>query len=287
MRELRESVPSGSQAFGHMELEEEINQQRFVAFLDVLGFSDFVDRNDHQKLTNVYDNLLSGMLPMALPGMKIKTLNEGTPDAVGVPDLSEVEVHALLISDSILFFSDRADQKGFTQVLTAAQRCLCLGFYDGLPLRGALSVGPLAYQPAAWPSGGNASIQALYGQALVDAKRLEATQQWSGAIIEERAVELFDRIAADVDPSFGALTSQQLVDLNFMRRHDVPVKSQEGVILKNEWVANWPWGNQGRPSNEMVREAFSRHEKNADHSEEKILETLRFLDLARPSEANS
>lgn len=35
----------------------------------------------------------------------------------------------------------------------------------------------------------------------------------------------------------------------------------------------------------MVREAFSRHEKNADLSDEKILQTLRFLDLARPAEA--
>ena len=270
-----------------MELGEEINQQRFVAFLDVLGFSDFVDRNDHEKLTNVYNNLLSGMLPLALPGMKIKTLNEGTPDAVGVPDLSEVEVHALLISDSILFFSDRADQKGFIQVLTATQRCLCLGFYDGLPLRGAMSVGPLAYQPAAWPSGGSATIQALYGQALVNAKRLEATQEWSGAIIEERAVDLFDRIAAYIDPSFGALTSQQLVDLSLMRRHDVPVKGQGGVVLQDEWVANWPWGNQDRPGSEMVREAFSMHEKSADRSEEKILETLRFLDSARPAELGS
>lgn len=267
-----------------MELAAEINDQRFVAFLDVLGFSDFVDRNDHAKLTRVYENLLSGMIPMSLPGMKIKTQNEGTPEAYGFPDLSEVKVHALLISDSILFFSDRADQQGLIDVLIATQRCLCLGFYDGLPLRGAVTLGPLAYQPGSWPSGGSATIQALYGQALVDAKRLEGIQQWSGAIIEHRAVDLFDRIADGADPSLGALRSTNLAELNILKRYDVPIKQVSGLTYRNEWVANWPWGNRDRPGNEMVREAFSRHEKSAGSSEQKVQETLRFLDQARPGD---
>jgi hypothetical protein len=269
-----------------MELTAEVNQQRFVAFLDVLGFSDFVDRNEHLKLTNVYENLLTGMLPIALPGTKLKTLNEGTPEAVTTPDLSEVDVHALLISDSILFFSDRADQQGLIQVLTATQRRLCLGFYNGLPLRGAISLGPLAHQPGSWESRGSATFQALYGQALVDAKRLEGIQQWSGAIVDERAVDIFDRIAANADPSPRAVTSNDLVDHKLLRRYNVPVRFRPGndLAMKDEWVSNWPWGNGDRPSTEMVRGAFSMHGKNPDAAEEKIQQTLRFLNSARPGE---
>lgn len=251
-----------------------------MGFLDVLGFSDFVARNGHTTVTSVYDQLLTTLLTISLPGAKARTQDQGTSEAGATADLSNVKVHALLVSDSIVFYSDRADPDGFLHTLIAVQRSLCYGFYFGLPLRGAISVGPLTHRSLEWQSGGVVMAQALYGQALVDAKRLEECQQWSGAIVDRRAMELIDQY---LTPSQG---SAALVSQNFLARYEVPVKESGQLLTREEWAVAWPWGNGNnpadRPPNDMVRGSFSMYGKNPAKAERKIRRTLEFLDELRP-----
>jgi hypothetical protein len=252
---------------------------RFVGFLDVLGFSAFVTANSHDTVQNVYNGLI-GLAPLGLVGATIKSVEENG-ERFGTPDLAKVDTNILVISDSIVVFSDRADHQGFLNVLAAVRNLLAVAFYSGLPLRGAVTVGPLSYVPHQVESNATASIQSLFGRGLVDAKNLEAKQDWSGGIVSDEAIEVLKQIVAGPDGPERVQVSD-FIPPELMRRWPVPMKVDGRIEPKESWAISWPWGNDDRPPNSMVREAFGMYGKDPTVATEKIEPTIDFLNAVRP-----
>jgi len=254
---------------------------RFVGFLDVLGFSAFVSASSHRTVQNVYDGLF-GLAPLGLVGATTKLVERENGERFGTPDLGRVDTSLLVISDSIVVFSDRADHSGFLKTLAAVRNLLAVAFYSGLPLRGAVTVGPLSYVPYQVESKATVSIQSLYGKALVDAKNLEAEQSWSGGVVSDEAVEALKQIVAGPDGPEQVEVSD-FIPPELMRRWQVPVKVDGQIETEERWAISWPWGNDDRPPNSMVEKAFGMHGKDPAAASEKIRPTIAFLDGVRPA----
>src|SRR5437016_1733681 len=111
-------------------------QNAFIAFLDILGFSELVERNDHTSLRKKYD-LFLGVVQLDLAGGKFKT-EQRDGETVVVGDLTHAKVHALLVSDTLLLWTDKLSMTAFLHIVIVARSLLVSGLFTGFPLRGAI-----------------------------------------------------------------------------------------------------------------------------------------------------
>lgn len=249
--------------------------ERFVAFLDVLGFSDTVRAVPHDRLLRHYDNLISSAQRAASRGAL--TLVGDGPEQTAVADLTEARVQVLVVSDSVVVLSPAATGRGFVDLLQTTRDLLVSGLFIGLPLRGAVTVGPV--DTVISGTGGPAPAVSVVGRGLVDAYRLEADQQWSGAVVAQPAVEAFNAIQ-----HAAALHPEEAVDIEALAEHRLlaryPVPTRTGTI--DAWAVNWPWGNRDKPAEQTVRDAFVKHGKDPALGAAKADATVKFLHDQRP-----
>jgi hypothetical protein len=251
---------------------------RYVAFIDVLGFSDFVRRSDPALIERLY-RTFENVAQMALTHGKYILVDRGDGEQVAVPDFSHAAANMMIVSDSIILDSDRADMKGFIDVAVVLQRLLCHAFYVGLPLRAAMTVGPLAVIDRRQKASVSVATQSLVGLALVDAYEFEIQQDWSGGVISDRAVSSYQDIVTANQPNPDLATLEYLIETRFLGRHSIPLKNGSS---HQGWCSEWPWGNPDRPSSEMVTKAFEMHGKDPDKAQNRIQNTLTFLAAVRP-----
>jgi hypothetical protein len=249
--------------------------ERFVAFLDVLGFSDTVQAVQHDRLMGLYDNLVMSAQRAAADGAF--TLVGAGPEQTAVADLSQARVEVFVVSDSVVVISPAVTGRAFVDVLRTVRDLLVQGLFFGMPLRGAITVGDV--DTVISGSGGPAPAVSVVGRGLVDAYRLEAAQQWSGAVVSDLAVAAFATIqkaaALPADEPVGVDT---LVGHRLLVRHPVPTRT--GTV--EAWAVDWPWGNRSKPSEETVRDAFGAHGKDPALGAGKAEATVRFLHAMRP-----
>ena len=74
-----------------------IENKKYVAFLDILGFSDFVNKNAHEDIVNTYKELLYYIEMGLSRGVYPKLQDE---KLINVPDVSRFKLNSLIISDS-------------------------------------------------------------------------------------------------------------------------------------------------------------------------------------------
>lgn len=107
-----------------LNLKENIGE-KYVAFLDVMGFSNLVNNRG-----NNYDQLESYFT-------KITEILEKLRD-------DKAEIQSLLISDSIILIAPK-DEQGFIQLLWAIRRIQSILLWKKILLRGAVSYGEIYY----------------------------------------------------------------------------------------------------------------------------------------------
>src|SRR5207247_1936259 len=138
-------------------------------------------------------------------------------------DLSEAKVNLLVVSDTVLLWTDRASMMGFLNIVGVARALLVAGFYTGFPLRGAVSFGPLSSLQATHPAATSVSVNSLFGRALVDAYVLEQSQEWAGCVVDERCIDLYTSLA-EANKNIPDLADlETLVAGGLLRRYDVPL----------------------------------------------------------------
>jgi hypothetical protein len=256
-------------------------EQRFVAFLDVLGFSDFVRHSDHEDVLSVYQNLLLMVAHMTVTGGKYRHIDDGTHKGI-MADLEQARANLLIVSDSIVVYSNAAGMKDFINVLLVTYKMLSLGFFVGLPLRGAMTTGPLSVIQHRGPPPAEVVTQSLVGRCLVDAFALEHPQQWSGALVSDEAIDVYRHLVDEHRDVPDLATIDYLVDTHLLARYAVPWETRDGAVTREAWTIAWPWAEPTRPSDNVVRNAFGQHNKNATLATRKIENTLRYLNEIRP-----
>lgn len=215
-------------------------ENKFVAFFDILGFKNLVERNSHEKLVKIYQEvLLDTVSEIKRLGLEIHK-----NDKTALKALESIK--QFIISDSIILIQNDCTHRGLFFITLQAKVLLQMAMEEGIPLRGAISVGPVTILESFGTT--------IIGQGLVNAYSLEGIQNWSGAIIDDKCFKihpkdnLFLEILDVKTPLFGI--------------YKVPTKLQE---VKDYHVINWVKDNQ---TLKEIGKAFLKHGKELNQEKE-------------------
>lgn len=150
-----------------MKKKETINikkvlKPKYVAFLDVLGFSEMVKSSDHTTLDKYFNTIQK---------------------AFSTFDMAKAGLQKLSISDSIILIAEDEDES-FTTLLTAIQSLQTYLAFEGIWLRGAVSFGDVCYIRNKAQEG-----DILVGQGYIKAYKLEAEAKFPRVIIDPAIVK--------------------------------------------------------------------------------------------------
>ncbi|HEX4374138.1 MAG TPA: hypothetical protein VHZ50_12625 [Puia sp.] len=232
------------------------DDSKFICFFDILGFKDIVLNNSHLELNKIYENLFE-----ASSRDVISRWQNVTHTFAYAEDLIELSI----ISDSIILWSKDLTQKSFLQLLLFARKLLQNAFYIGMPLRGALSVGPITAR--------NTTIGSftIYGKGLVNAYLLEQSQNWSGCIVDDKAIAKL----IELTKNKSGANLNDLEKAGFIVNYSVSLKDNTS---KQFYVVNWVRMFNKEFNEFQIRNSFSLLKKNVtDKTQPIINNTIEFF----------
>ncbi|HIC7357844.1 TPA: hypothetical protein ACW6D3_001167 [Legionella pneumophila] len=243
-------------------------QEVFVAFLDILGFSDFVRKNTHDNLIAIYQSFFRPIIDMSLTEAAeqitqnsswIEQIQNANTQEFIAPKLDNVTINCLTISDSIILSTNGNLFTDFLTLLTTVRNLMARSLYFGFPLRGAITHGKLTLDGKTTPENPNIIHHQMLGLPIVEAASLEKSQLWSGCAIDATAAEKIGPNLMRLDPVFLTL-------------YEVPIKNKDKKIMP---VVNWVQGisDNDKPQIDArkIREGFSAHGKDIDSNVEEII----------------
>lgn len=136
---------------------------RFVAFLDILGFKDLVMRKSHEEIYAILNEI-----------SKTKKLVE---NAINLDKVSEVfidaDVYVVTFSDSIIIFSKNDSLENFKYFLFATRWLFTGAFNKQIPIKGGMAYGEVSL---------NKKEQIYFGQPIIDAYLMEEDVNYMGIV---------------------------------------------------------------------------------------------------------
>lgn len=225
----------------------------FVAFFDILGFKDLVEKNSHSDLVQLYTESLYETLDLTdaiLPPI-YKII---TPET----EKSLVEIKTFVISDSIILVQNNSSLEGFLTLIAKCQTLASMAMSDGIPMRGGISYGPVSILQ-------NKRGTTIVGRGLTKAYTIEASQKWSGGVIDRDCFDLFPFINGE-DLILQLLKNKENP---LIVKYNIPLKDS---TFKKGYCLNWPQ-NRLLKNEEFIRSAFTKHKKELpSEKEHKIVE---------------
>jgi hypothetical protein len=138
---------------------------RFVAFLDIMGFKDLVSRQPHSV---VYDKL--NLFYSFIKPIEDLARNETNSDLAS----QQRKVRMVIFSDSIMLVSRDETEESANQILSDISYVTMCAIEAKIPLTGAIAYGK---QTADFP------ISLHFGQPLIDAYELQKQLQLYGTVL--------------------------------------------------------------------------------------------------------
>lgn len=241
----------------------------FVAFLDILGFSDLVKNNSMQFVLDLYNEAI----------IKVNHhLQEFWQTEEWRDHVKRPKISSLCVSDSIIIYSDGNGLDSFLKIIVYIHSLIGMLIKHGLPVRGALTLGELGIY-------NDENNKILLGKAIVEAYELEKIQEWCGCIIDDKCYERFGydyRIKTPLHALLGGFIH--------MIRYKAPIISKQSKE-KSWYVVNWPvtyhedehnGANLYHFSRDILINSFSMHGKNISNPrvKSKISNTINFYEYA-------
>lgn len=156
---------------------------RFVIFLDIMGFKDRVARNKHEELyreLTVFNKDITNIINKHNAEYK-KGINkfEDTSDLQLITETNS-GIQLVQFSDSIILFSSTNSQDDLKRISDVARQIMLSAIERErpIPLKGALAEGLVTCDTAK---------QLFFGQALIDAYLLEENVQYYGIVVHHSA----------------------------------------------------------------------------------------------------
>ena len=226
---------------------------KFVAFFDILGFKNLVEKNSHEKLIKIYNDALCE----TVSEIKRIGIEHHSYDQNAVNSLESISQY--IISDSIILIQNEYNHRGLFFLILQSKVLLKMGISEGIPLRGGISLGEISIL--------NNLGTTIVGRALTNAYQLESVQNWSGAIIDPNCFKIHPN-----DKYFLELLTDTKKPL--LVDYDVPLKSE---IDSKFYAINWVDKND---TIEEIRNSFYAHNKevNGVKQEEIIENTVKFAE---------
>jgi hypothetical protein len=180
---------------------------RFVGFLDILGFKDLVMRKTHDE---IYDVLY-----------KISKTKNSLEKLAGnekiIQKFGDAEVKIVNFSDSIVIFSKNDDIGNFRYFCIAMRWLFAKCIKDGIPLKGGFAHGQVSI---------NQKEQIYFGQPLIDAYLIEEDVNYFG-IVAHNSIDNYIK------------KNENLLDLEFLNftLFDCQTRLKSGLTVHKN--VNW------------------------------------------------
>lgn len=249
---------------------------KYIAFLDILGFKDLIENNKIEKLEELYDRLqASVMYSFAVSNPEQRLKNKKNE----LPSIKETNLNSLVISDSIIIWTDDDSQGSFLELILAVKYFMFFSMQSGFPLRGGISCGELLVKNGIHEKSPKFnSYTTILGLSLTRAYILENKSEWSGCVIDEKCVEHFNHELNNYKDNIANLEFFEEMDI--IKRYETPMKSGE---IKKYFTVNWTHFNGPRLTRSQVKKAFKAHNKSTNDwsVESKIQNTLKYLDQTK------
>jgi hypothetical protein len=232
----------------------------YVAFLDILGFSEIIDKNTNEQLLVIYSEIED-----IINAQLIKEFDEKRSIYDGV----DIDIRFLIVSDSIIIWTSNDKPLSFCQLVFSVNELILSFFKIGLPLRGAISHGPISVVQ-------NNTYTNVFGLSITKAYRTESIQNWAGCMVLRDCIKyVIDNTEYPHETSTHIIS---LFDFNILLEYEVPMK--KGIVILHPTL-NWSDGAKKLTREDIVN-SFSKHNKDIRNwdVQTKIENTVKFFDYA-------
>jgi hypothetical protein len=233
-----------------------MSNDRFVAMLDILGFSDIVRNVDLQELEEIVTSLKS------------------TINSFGWANNELLEM--LMLSDTIIIWTTDDTALSFQHLVATVSALMFNAFsLDNIALRGAVTVGEAMVFSDEQISRQLKWNKMIIGKAVIQANKYEKSQDWSGCLITSAAIERSRENSHNAHFPIGEWEKFNVL------LYSVPFKQN---VVQEAYVLNWPSiffaGNQlNGLSDSEIKEKFKSYGRNIDSEDikTKFENTLKFI----------
>jgi hypothetical protein len=177
-----------------------VTNNRFVAFIDILGFRDLVMREDHAAILSL-----------------LYSIQEENGFIFENNSFFSDDIYVVTFSDSIILFTKGDTFHDFRQLFTVVGNLMSRMVFLSVPAKGAVAHGSISVD-----KGKNI----FFGQPIIDSYLLGEDLSYIGVV----AHNSLDKYVASLEPNLKSLLQQYLVEIS------TPFKY--GTI--NHLNVNWP-----------------------------------------------
>lgn len=250
-----------------------MEDERFVLFVDILGFSELAANNPADKVAQICD---SDFRQTALVSNLISNLKSGNPAGVqfqvqtssqgALQDIRQRQLNLHIMSDSLIAWTENLSPESLLILSNFTAQFIGTTAILGLPLRGGISRG--SAQLVEQPLNGSA-IRNVYGTGVIAAHNFEGGQEWMGCAVDNACLSLFpDSVASD-------LTT---LPNSTLQKYQIPYKNGSKYI--SDVAVDWRSCLKETAPNadyDFFVEQFGRHNKGISSSvERKVRNTFKF-----------
>lgn len=242
--------------------------KKFIAYFDLLGFKDFIYKNDLDSQKGVFNEIFV-FIEKSLAENKFSK----TPKGV-MADISNSTINVTNFSDTIIFWTNDDTQNSLEEFVRVTYLFNWQMIRFTFPLRGAIVFGEIEHINFKQNNngGGLYNINSVYGKGIVDAYIKAESQNWAGTVIDGSFIEKLTKSGINV----GNLLTP------FTKRYRTPYKKY--CCIDYEYVFQIVEGIIDGENFDRIRlnieQNFANHKKSVTHSEvkEKIKNTITFLE---------
>lgn len=256
-------------------------KEKYVAYLDILGFKDLVANNSPERVYELYDKVFTEVFTHALVGGQLQLISEGGETSFAY-DPKSIDVNSLIVSDSIILWTNDTSVDSFIRILVTVKFVLNYMYKTGIPLRGAIVKGHLDKITKTLESKRDNSVTTLIGSGLVKAYSLEGEQEWSGCMVDKECIDFYEQIVYEGVAKHDAPHIEFLVGQSLLLKYPVPKKNN---LTEDEYVIDWITMGHTTIPGTNVEGRFSEYEKGivSDKVKKMIQNTVQFIEAINRS----
>jgi len=229
-----------------------MENDKFVMFLDILGFSQLVLNNTPEQLKQIYDSELhqtAGMCTVlsvatfgTVQNFKITANSNNT-----LSDVQQKHINLHVMSDSLIAWTNDKKLESLTTLCQFAATYLSMTLSLGLPHRGAISIGDIQFIDL--PLNGKSQTNVV-GAGVVKPHNYEVGQEWMGCVVDPECITEFS-----VSERHDFFSSTQCPVLQC----SPPYKA--GAKYKSDLTINWTLFQPSSKDRDYFEKQFSRNNK--------------------------
>lgn len=204
----------------------------FCCYLDVLGFKQKLISKSDIEQTDIIKSLFSYVV-FSIPGNLI--LPSGDNIDKHEIDLESINTNSILISDSIIVWTDNCEYQNVIEFIYRIQRLVRNCFVGGFPLRGTISYGSLFHNEKNISSKTYNHYDLIVGPALMNSYKTETNFEWMGCTLDNECFRELTKIIAQNNNSFN-FEADNLFKENILVKYIAPKKSGE---VEELYTINW------------------------------------------------